>query len=1029
MKKIFTAFLFVGFYSAGLILLQAFILLQTSAALAQVHPDLEWKIRKLPHFDLIYDAKHQDLADLYAIRLENSVTLLSKVFTEIPSRTVVTLLDRTDQPNGSATAFPYDWITVYPILPSPWETISDYGDWSQELVNHEYTHILSFAPRRGVVKALYYGFGNIITPNLLLPRWWLEGIAVEMETRTSQHGRLRSPNQDATLRAFEIDNRWSEFNVATINETSIPTFPQGARPYLFGSLIWSQAMKDNQTEKINDLHWRYAGRFPFLLESPAAEILGKPYDYLFEDTLQDLRQRTQLQLEQIRKANASVFKPLLNKKVETYSASLSPDGLKLAFLYKDETLKRSVKILKRKSITENFNEQSLKNVDSGKEEETKDLNPRAPRGENEYLLENTDAPPGGSILRISWFPDSQKFLYDKTDAIDRFTEASDLFVFDIKKSKTERLSTYLRSREPVVSNDGKLVAFIKVHAGKTSLSVFDLETKMETSLYDPGLEYRISHPSFITNDEVIFSERIFGIEKLKSYNLKTHQMKEFLPQFTDAKLPTFTKLGLFFISSRSGVPNVYLSKSPYANAVAITNSLTAVLDYELDPYSKDLYVTSIEGSGSKILILSEKNWHLKELPKISGLLADRYPQTAQPSSSLVAGAASRTSNLSTTTAINVAESNYKIEKNSADEDVDYSSLSYLYPRYWIPNIYTHSEGTTLSLITSGNDPLLKHLYSLQPVYDTGSKEFSYAVSYTNNSFYPTLSAAATDSHLLLPISSQEYRQQYYLLNANFESRPLGIKWNSSFLEEASLDIGWNWISRSFISSRSYQTGPRLGLNYLDVSMSGEQISPEGGSMMDFAVTSFLSGDNERRSFNQFNASYQKYFNQFFWKLPKRHAWMLRWKGQFIDERVLEPELTPSQNFALFANSKNPFIVVRGYPTGNFTIKSYSQYALEYRFPITYIYRGAGTTPLFLRRLHGNILAEGMHMDGYVTTDAGTNTVARTDRWKFYRTVGVEAKTDVTLAYHFPLSLVVANYWALDYQDSVNSMFYIGLQSN
>lgn len=981
-------------------------------AIAQVNPDTEWKIRKLPHFQLIYDAKHQDLADMYSVRLENAVQILSKYFTEIPDNTVVALLDRTDQPNGSATGFPFNWITLYPILPSPWETISEYGDWSQELVNHELTHVLSFAPRRGVVKALYYGFGNIITPNLLLPRWWLEGMAVEMETRTSQHGRLRSKYQDAALRAIDLANRWDEFNIATINETSIPSFPQGARPYLFGSVLWSYALSqvkyNQQSNKINDIHWRYAGRVPFLLEAPAAEILGKPYDYLFMDAIQFSISRIKNQLSLVQAKGASSFKTLLSKNVESYSASISPDGLKMAFLYKDETLKRSVKILKRKSVAENFSENSMKNVDSGKEEEGKDLNPRAPRNIKEESWDLNDGPPGGSILKISWFPDSQKILYDKSEELNRFVDASDLFVYDLKKNKADRLTTYLRAREPSVSNDGKYVAFVKIHAGKTGLSLYDLESKTETSLYDPGLEGRISHPSFYSKDEIVFSERILGTEKLKIYDLKSKSIKVILNEFNDIKLPKMTKEGLMFISSASGIPNIYLWKNNAGKAQPITNSQTAVIDFEYDAFTKELIVTSLEGEGSKLVTLSNNQWYNKELPKIEGLYSDIYSNNGLVTNEVVSEVESKSANTNT-------------------EDADYSAIGFLYPRYWIPNFSTHSEGSTFSFITSGNDPLLKHMYSIQPVYDTGSKEFSYAFSYANNSFYPLINVAAVDSHLNLPMTNQDYRQQFYSVLADFELRPLGIKWDSSLLQEMSVDLGWNWISRSFDGFRTYQTGPMLGIRYLDYSMSGEQISPESGTGAGFSVINYLPAENDQKSFYQYNADFQKYFNKIFWKLPKRHALMLRWSGQFIDQRVLVSELEPTQNYSLFSNTKEPYWVMKGYPTGAFIVKSISKYSLEYRFPISYVYRGAGTTPLFIRRLHGNVLFDAAHLDGFKQDDV--NSYSRTDRWKIYRTVGIEGKADLTLAYHFPISLLAAYYWALDYKDQVNTTFYLGFQSN
>src|SRR5207248_1331016 len=107
--------------------------------------------------------------------LESIYGTLNGVFSEMPEKTLIVINDRTDLTNGYATAIPERTIVVFPVLPGPLESIYEHGDWPRELIMHEYTHVITFEPRHGVVRWLYSAFGSIVTPNILLPRWWLEG--------------------------------------------------------------------------------------------------------------------------------------------------------------------------------------------------------------------------------------------------------------------------------------------------------------------------------------------------------------------------------------------------------------------------------------------------------------------------------------------------------------------------------------------------------------------------------------------------------------------------------------------------------------------------------------------------------------------------------------------------------------------------------------------------------------------------------------------------------------------------------------
>ena len=176
------------------------------------------------HFEIVYREDQKALAKRYALAAERARELLMPLFKEGPDSTVIYIGDETDSANGAASMLPYPTIVVYPVVPAPLDSIDDYGDWPFELMVHEYTHhILNMYPRHGIYVPLSYIFGDVIRPNLLLPQWYLEGLAVNNETRLSDHGRLRADRTEADARALVLDERLSGETLSKINEQELLT--------------------------------------------------------------------------------------------------------------------------------------------------------------------------------------------------------------------------------------------------------------------------------------------------------------------------------------------------------------------------------------------------------------------------------------------------------------------------------------------------------------------------------------------------------------------------------------------------------------------------------------------------------------------------------------------------------------------------------------------------------------------------------------------------------------------------------------
>lgn len=931
-------------------------LIHSSFALAQAHPDHKFHVWRLPHFDLIYDAQHQPLAQIYATRLEGSIGYLSKYFRQFPERSVVVISDQTDLTNGFATSIPYNMIGVYPVLPALNETIGEYGDWSYELLLHESTHLASMNYRRDAIKGLYYIFGTVVSPNLLMPRWWLEGIAVDMETRLSAHGRLRSLQQDAALRALVHENQWDRIPISEINEQQIPSWPYGGRPYLFGSFFWSELIAEKGPQIVDELHWAQGGRAPYFINAPAEDILGANYSDKFSAMKQSLGQLAEKQIQVLSQTTLSQLNDLQMPGLEGFSPSISPDGLRMVFIRKDETSRRSLQILERPSTQIPFAKEHLRKS-FGTSEAEEAGNRSSP------LPGNQDGPPGGTILRASWFPDSQKIIYDQVDRLNRFEEFSDLHEFDLSSGQARQLTFGLRGREPAVSPDGKKIAFVQLEGGRTSLALYHLTDKSVQTLWQAPWQERISLPSYTTNNELCFSLRKNGAEHL--FKIKIGDKEPQNLNYSKAYAPQWINNELHFLSTQSGVTNIITT------ANSKTHMLTHLHSYTWDKEQKEFIVTALTSSGYKLF--RTKPMSSGKLPSVQPILASRYPsQTLQTQT--------------------VDES--QIE--------NYSAAEYLWPRYWLPFIWSDQNGMQISASTSTMDPLMRHQYSLFAAYSTYTQSGTYSFNYINNTTWTEVSLAAYESNSYLINNSTTSKSQAVALIGSRELLFFYPDWTGS--------LGVTYSSRAQLGGQSKQLGPSIGIRYSHISQAGAQISPESGIAGSFSYTSYMP-DTDRQDYQWLEASYLQYFSKF---LPERHAMMLRLQALYMDKNSSASNLISTTSYNSAPNSSIPNYLVRGYSTGQFLARAMGVMNLEYRFPLAPLWKGWGTLPLFAKRLHGAVILDGVTADGLAfDNDPSRLLYTRIRGEKNYFGSGVELKFDATLGYQFNMSFLFGVYYPLD----------------
>lgn len=938
-------------------LIQFLLGLVSSVCLAQEFPP-SWKfvVLKSPHFDVIVDAEQQELGRFYAMKLEKAYSAVTPLFTSVPARIPVVIADKTDSTNGYATRMPYSHIFIYPVLPGPQESLSEGGDWAFELVAHEYTHILTFEAVSGYAKPLSSVFGTILSPNLLLPLWWKEGVAVQAETAVSNGGRLRSVYQDGMLRSFERAGTLASFDIAQINEV-LPDWPQGQRPYLFGSLFWSQAVAEKGPQVVNQLFQRHGGRLPYFINGPAEDLLGTSYEDFYNHTLRETSQRAERQIEELSALAFTTATPLpLNAKA-SFGPKISPDGLKMALIAVNRVGRRSLRVLQRNSRADSF--VLAKQIESFTN-----------RHETESQPATKDGPPAGSISRLNWLDDNN-LIFDRIDAVSRQESYSDLWRFQLSTGKSHRLSKGLRAREPSPTLDGKQILFTGIDGAQTWLGVWDLASGKSRQIWKSESQERVTFPCDLGDGRIIFSlKRKNGDEALMTIGFNGGAPTAYLEGFPNARFPEVQNGHLTFTSSKNGVHNLYVAqigqkKSPVPETHVLSNAFTSTTD----PGTGDVYATLMTDQGPALHLIAkaevDRISQAQRLPVTGGLFADRYPATAM-----------------------------KPDPNVETSTEEYSAGSYLWTHYWLPTFGVSAVNNSLlfEASTSGFDPLKRHVYSVLGTYDTGLSEPGYAVNYENH-VWPValdLASARTASYFVTPSNHVISSTASALLVPDL------FNW-SRFL---TIGFGGDWARTDYLGIHATRWGATGVVEYIDYTKAGDQISPEDGGSLAFFAHDYLPGANQL-SYKQYLAGGNFFFSKW---LPERHALALRASGIYTPDPLGSIYGAETTNFFLQQDLPGVNFVMRGFRVGHFFGKSMGNAGAEYRFPISEIRRGSGTLPWYFLRVHGAVFADAVAVDGFAyQPSSGFLIPVSTDR--IFTSAGLEARLESTIGYVIPLNFI------------------------
>jgi hypothetical protein len=541
-----------------------------------IAPDWSYRVLVSPHFELIYRDTQKPLAKRYLLAAEQAYELLFPIFKEGPSHTIIFLKDDTDMSNGEAEFLPYPHIKVYPVLPSTFDSIDDFGDWAFEMIVHEYTHILNMYPAHGVYWPFKYIFGNVVRPNAILPTWYLEGLAVDMESVMSDHGRLRSSDTAAAARAISLDHGLQLESIARINQQGMSSWPFGNRPYLYGGWWWNDVQKDKGTEIIQTWNQNFSRRLPFFLNQPMIEQTGHGATELLQSTVAHLETQAQKEIATIRSSAVSEGQNIGEPDGEQTVFAISPSGKRL--IYWVGTL-RDGNLCQVKVRTE--------------------------PGQDFAQIKPVTLFSSTSTLQVRWMNEDQ-VVFDAVQPNALYTSYRDLYLYDFKTNQTSVLTHGARAQEAAPGPDGRIV-FIQNDGGRNHLALREANGEIR-QLVNGNLFQRLSGPEFYNRDQILFTVRQRrGEESLYLYDLKTRKAAPWAnSSLKNAQALRKTANGYLITDATTGVRNVYWLHNGQAEPV--TNTLTDIESADYDPLARKLLISELTAQGARLRTLPFKTY-------------------------------------------------------------------------------------------------------------------------------------------------------------------------------------------------------------------------------------------------------------------------------------------------------------------------------------------------------------------------------------------------------------------------------------
>lgn len=509
---------------------------------------VRWHQIETDHFILAYHEPLGVLARRAAFLCERAHARVSDVLaTETSDKTYVVLSDGTDSANGSATSLPYNTLRIFASAPDDLSSLGDVDDWLHLLITHEHTHVLHLDTIGGLPAILNRVLGKTFAPNLVQPRWFIEGLATHMETRESSAGRLRSSQFKMFMRMDALEDRMMRLDQIS---NVVDRWPRGNAYYLYGSHFVDWIAEQYGREALTAISHEYGRRLiPYALNRAAQQATGSTFIELYErwqDHQRDLATATRDAVE----AQGRVEGIRLTQRGDIARSPRWLDDDTIAYSLFAGGLDGQIRAVSR-------------------------------HGDGE----------GQELVRISgtayWSPaPGGDIVYSAVDTSGDIYSLYDLFRRS-PNGDVERLTTGFRARDPDV-RDGRVV-FTQNGAGTTHLMIADLNDVVGTArvlLRNPRFA-QVYTPRFSPDGRTVAISRWTrgGYRDIQLVDVASGRVRAITRDRAMDTGPSWTPDGrqLYFSSDRTGITNIYRFTLATGELDQVTNVVSGAFSPSVSP--------------------------------------------------------------------------------------------------------------------------------------------------------------------------------------------------------------------------------------------------------------------------------------------------------------------------------------------------------------------------------------------------------------------------------------------------------------
>lgn len=872
---------------------------------------------------------------------------------EPAEKTQLVLVDAFDFTNGFSTALPYNTIYVFPVPPGIDTTLGEYDAWLEGVIVHEYAHILASDPARGHSAVARKIFGKPVPaadplsilaflaaapPNTFLPRWWHEGMATWAESEFTGRGRDNSVFYDMVFRMDVAEGRIP--SIDRINE-SLPDWPGGHMPYLYGSRLVSHIAKSRGGDAPGKLSLKHAGRVPYFLNGAPEQLFAdNGYKALYLEMVEALEAGQRRNLATLARSPATDERPVASGGESLLRPRYAPDGKRIAWTARDPHRHEAIVVA---------------DADGGN-----------PREVGRRVI---------SDGALSWSPDGGALYFCQAEIFGGSKLYQDLYRLDVASGKTARLTRGLRLGEADAGPEGQLLAAVVTGSGDKNLAILspdrdgyrvDNVTRLSRT--------RVSGPRWSPDGDRIayVATGEDGVSALCIYDLVERKSRKLFESVAPIAAPAWSPDAqtLVYVSGETGVFNLFSCRaSDGGDRRQATNLTGGAFHPDVSPDGSNVAYSSYRAAGFRIVSIphSPQRWGTTSGPYIRS-----YP-------GVIEGVGAER--------LRVADEAAKAA--AAPPAVDYSPLPTIGPRFWLPALFADHDGVVAAAFTAGQDALARHAWFAEGGIGVPSGQGYFAAGYANDSLPPTLSVKAFS---LPALYSDLFRQgDYWERDSGLEFKAVApiLRVESRL----TLAVGYQLLKQEALSSLPGGAfgilpvfeGRRDNL-FATVDFSNALRYPHSISEEEGRKLSLTFRDYDRRwgsdiDGREYTATWEEFVGV---PLPstRHHVVALAFRGGLSDgDRPLQGAFRlggPPADLVAFP--------LRGYPTRFRAGEKIATGSVEYRAPLVDIWRGPGTAPFFFDRVHAALF-----VDGGRTWGEGSDGKTRIG-------AGIEARLDMTLGY-------------------------------